>query len=262
MAGIVAACPSTATIASTVAATALVCAVTIRLALAARYRLRALWAEWRTAGVIATGEATATEASTVSAGTLVFTKTMRRALTTSEGTGAAASGASNGAELDVRELDSGIRRIFLNVYRITAGNWAGTAVAAHLLAISGECGVQPEHVCIVVIPEGHHKHDTICEGRVHGTQTSHLQVIGAILGVCNPVCTEAIGDGVVLVPVDGVLRVLNDIAILGVELPDLLERASVSVALGDELGGHRHWVTRIDLEIRARSPEIVDTKTV
>merc|ERR1712048_1364875 len=105
------------------------------------------------------------------------------------------------------------------------------------MGINGEGGVQPEHVCIVIVPQRHHQNNTLLERLVDCIETSLLEVIGAILGLCHPVSAEIAGDGVVLLAIDSVHRMMDCLAILCVELLYLLEFSMVGAILSDELCG-------------------------
>jgi len=114
----------------------------------------------------------------------------------------------------------------------------------------------------MIIPQRHHQNNTLLECLVNCVQASLLKVIGAVLGLRNPICTELVRDGVVLVAIDGVHGMMNGLAVLSVKLLDLLELSMVGAILGDELCGDLNRVARVDGEMRTRSPELLLTKTV
>ena len=74
--------------------------------------------------------------------------------------------------------------------RATAGTLVGDRIQ-----IKGVLGVEPEHVGVMVIPEGH---DCI----INCLHATLLKKVGAILGVYHPILEHGISDGVVLVAVD------------------------------------------------------------
>merc|ERR1712054_423182 len=86
----------------------------------------------------------------------------------------------------------------LNICRHTRVSAAGTAVCAWVSGIHRVSGVQPEHVCVVVIPQRHDKDHTCINGLLDGVQSPLLQEVGAILSGRNPITAEIIGDAVVL----------------------------------------------------------------
>merc|ERR1712087_618340 len=123
-------------------------------------------------------------------------------------------------------------------------------------------GFQPEHVGIVVIPERHHQDNTCINCLLDLAETTLLEEIGAVLGFCNPVFAEVIGDAVMLISIDSVAWVLDFFAILSVELFDLHELARICAIIGDELRGHGDWLGGINLEFRARTKEVLVAKAV
>jgi len=86
-------------------------------------------------------------------------------------------------------------------------------------------------------------------GLLHGTETTLLEEVGAILSLCDPIFAEIISDGVVLIAIHRVRRVLNPFPVLGVELLDLRQLAGVSAIVGDELSRHSDWLRRVHLKI-------------
>merc|ERR1712070_978472 len=77
------------------------------------------------------------------------------------------SGRSDGAELDVREFHCGTCLVNLHIFWGTGVSAAWTTVRARLAAVHRVSGVQPEHVCVVVIPQRHDKHNTCVDGLLH-----------------------------------------------------------------------------------------------
>jgi hypothetical protein len=187
---------------------------------------------------------------------------MCRALVTAEHATVAATGGADWSEFYVREFHLGIPMLGLNLSGNTGGGGAGTAVAADLLAVSGVSGIQPEHVGIVVIPQGHHKHHTLLESFVHGTHASLLDEIAAILGVGHPVLAELVRDGVVLISVHSVLLVLDGVPVLGIYLLHFFHWAVVGTVRSDELRGDGHWLRGVNGEFGSWSIEIGGSKTM
>ena len=81
--------------------------------------------------------------------------------------------------------------------RATAGTLVGDRIR-----IKGVLGVEPEHVGVMVIPEGHDEHSSVSEGIINCLHATLLKKVGAILGVYHPILEHGISDGVVLVAVD------------------------------------------------------------
>merc|ERR1711976_347529 len=74
-------------------------------------------------------------------------------------------------------------------------------------------------------PRETYKDYSLLKGTLDVTHASLVKKIGAILGLSNPISTEIITDGVVLVAVDSVHGMLNGLAILGVKLLHFRELA-------------------------------------
>merc|ERR1712224_212688 len=169
---------------------------------------------------------------------------------------------SNWSKLDVRELHCCISLIFLHIRGHAGVGAAGTTVGSWLSAVGGVGAVQPEHVCIVVIPQGHDKDHACVDGLLHGIQSSLLQKVRTILSGRDPVTAKVIGDAIMGLAIDCVCRVLNGLAVLFVELPHLHEFAMIGAIVCDELRGHRDRLSAINLEVGARTEEIVRAQPV
>jgi len=154
----------------------------------------------------------------------------------------ARDGRADGAEADVGEDDVAVGDLGLNLGRDTGGGRASTALGAGGAGLVDGVGrVEPEHVGVVVIPDGHDQDHRALEGLAHLSHTAlAVEVIdvteGDLLGIA-----PLLGDGVAGVAGDLGLGVGNDLAVLNVEALDLAEDASrVLVELGDDghlLGG-------------------------
>merc|ERR1712232_403521 len=147
------------------------------------------------------------------------------------------SGGTNGAKLDAREFHVGVSLIHLNICRHTRVSAASATVCTWVGGAHWVSGVQPEHVCIVIIPQGHDKNHTCINGLLDGIQASLLQEVCAVLRDRNPITAEVISDCVVLFSVDAIARVLDGLAVLLVELLHLHQLAMISAIVGDELCG-------------------------
>jgi hypothetical protein len=150
----------------------------------------------------------------------------------------------------------------LDIVRFARLTRAVPAEGTCVSGVNGVSGIQPQHVGEVVIPQGHDEDDTSINSLLDGIHAALRQEIGAILGVCNPVGAELIGDGVVGLAVDGVSRVLNDLAILLVELLHFGKFAMVGSISSDELRSHGDWLGAVNLELGSSTKEIVDTQPV
>merc|ERR1712216_182397 len=114
----------------------------------------------------------------------------------------------------------------------------------------------------MVVPQGHDENHSCVNGLLHGVEPALLQEIRTVLGDCDPVSTEVIGDGAMLLSVHGVCGVLDSLAILLVELPHLRKLAVVGTIVGDELSGHSNGLGAIDLEIGPWTEEVVRAQPV
>jgi hypothetical protein len=101
----------------------------------------------------------------------------------------------------------------------------------------------------MIIPNGHDEDDTLGESLVDGAHTTNGRevVIVAKCGLLGG--AEFIGDGIVGSHAGNVdLGVLDDLAVLNVDTADFLERTSVSVVGGLELGDDGDLLGGIDNE--------------
>ena len=94
----------------------------------------------------------------------------------------------------------------------------------------------------MIVPHGHHENHTFLKRLLHSTQATLLKEISAILGLSDPILAVVICDVIVLIAVDGVIRVLNGLTILRVELLHLCKLTVVCAIICDELGGNLHWL--------------------
>merc|ERR1712070_1033127 len=150
----------------------------------------------------------------------------------------------------------------LSICRHTRVNAASTTVRSWLRTIGGVGAVQPEHVCVVVIPQRHDKNHTCIDSLLDSVQSALLQKIRAILGGGNPVTAEVIGDGVMGLSIDGVGWVLDGLAVLLVELPHFDKFARVGAIVCDELRGHCDGLSAVNLEVGAWTKEVVSAQSV
>ena len=152
--------------------------------------------------------------------------------------GRAAKSGTDGTELDVGVGDLGVRGVGLNVRGSTGGGRAvATSDTGRGRVRSGRVvGVEPEHVRLVVVPDGHDEDHTRVERLAHGRETAELlkRVGVAERGLLRG--AEVGGDRVECVDAGDVgLRVGDHLAILDVETADLAELAGRGVVRREEL---------------------------
>jgi len=150
----------------------------------------------------------------------------------------------------------------LDILWLTRVRRASTPHCAWVSGANWVSGVQPQHVGVVVIPQGHHEHHTSVDGLLDGAEPSLVFEVRAILSSCHPIIAEIICDGVVGVAVDSVRWVFNRLAVLRVELLHFHKLAMVSAIVCDELRGHLDRLCAIHLEIRAWAEEVVHAQPV
>jgi hypothetical protein len=136
-----------------------------------------------------------------------------------------------------------------NISMHTRRGGTRTTGSTRITGIYWVCGVQPQHVGIVIIPKGHHQDNTRINCFLNLSQTSLVQEVGAILGLSHPIRTIIICDRLVLFAIHSVRWMLNSFPILGVELFHLSELAVISAISRDELGGDGDWLCAVNLEV-------------
>lgn len=144
---------------------------------------------------------------------------------------------TNGASLDVGELDGSTRVLRLDVCRLARVPGASATGDTGLVdgSIERVRGVEPVHVDLVVVPQRHDEHHALGEGIAHGLHAT----LGAEVVVVTEdgllSCAEAVGDRVAGDAGDVGRRLTKDLAVLDVEAADLHEVAVGGVVGGDEL---------------------------
>lgn len=149
---------------------------------------------------------------------------------------AVAEGGVERTELDVGEGDGGIGALLLDISGDTRVRGARAAIVAGSGAVSWVGGVEPKHVGVVVIPDGHDENHTLFHTSGHRGESAMVlkgQLIteGFLLGVA-----EVLVDGVARDTLDLGLRVGDNSAVLDVEALDLAEGTGLITSVGDELG--------------------------
>jgi hypothetical protein len=165
-------------------------------------------------------------------------------------------GGANGAELDVREDNSGVGRVLLNILRLARVSSASTTGGTKLGGISGVGRVEPEHVDRMVIPQGHNEDVSASKRSSHLVEaTKGLEgrsvTKDSLLGIA-----ERLGDGVSGNTLNGGVTVGIGLAVLDVEALDLRELG----AGADELGDNSHLLGGI--EGHAGAVEVLYTHAV
>lgn len=158
-----------------------------------------------------------------------------------------AEGGVEGAELDVGEGDGGVGELGLDLFGNTRVGRARATLVTGARAVSWVGGVEPEHVCVVVIPDGHDEDHTLGHTGGHGLEST--VVFPAVLGLVKDVLggiTEFLVDGVASDTFDLGLRVGDDGAVLDVEALDLGESAGVITSVGDELSDNSEGLAGVN----------------
>ena len=88
---------------------------------------------------------------------------------------------------------------------------------------------------------------------LNGVAIPGVKLLGAILGLRNPIRAELVCDGVVLVAVHSEHGMLDGLAVLSADPLDLVELAVVGAMLNDEMRGDLNRVAQINGGIRPRS---------
>ena len=152
-------------------------------------------------------------------------------------------------DLDVGEDDGRIGALALDRGGVAGGRRAGAAGDTRLgrVLVEGVVGVEPEHLGLVVVPEGHDEDHTGVEGIAHLRETTEVleRVRVAERGLLR--VAERVGDGVVLAHARDVrLRVRDHLPVLHVQPPDLGERARRAVVRRVELRDDGELGRRVD----------------
>lgn len=152
----------------------------------------------------------------------------------------AVEGRADGADLDVGEDDVGVGGLGLDIGGNARVSAASTASGAGAGLVGRVGGVEPEHVGVVVIPDGHDENHTLGESLAHLRKTALLSKNVLIAESLLLGGTVVCGDGVALDAGDVRLGVGKDLAVLDVEALDIGKGAAGLDELrddGDLLGG-------------------------
>jgi len=152
-------------------------------------------------------------------------------------------GRADGAEADVGEDDVGVGELLLNLGGDTRGGGALAAGGTGAGPVNGVGRVEPEHVGVVVVPDGHDEDHGLLHGDTHLLESTKLLVDVGVAENFLLSIAVGIGDGVARNTSNGGLRVGNNLAVLGVEALDLSE---VAGGVGKELGNDGDLLGGVD----------------
>jgi len=157
-------------------------------------------------------------------------------------------------EPDVRVDDLGVGSGVLDVFGLARVCRAGTTSDTGLgcVGIGGVVGVEPEHVGVVVVPDGEDENHSVGECLAHASHAA-LVLEGSGIAESRLLSVTIVGrDGIEGVHSRNVgLGVLNDLAILNVDATDLGETSGGRAAVGDELGDDGELLRGVDSEALA-----------
>ena len=112
--------------------------------------------------------------------------------------------------------------------------------------VRGVIRVEPEHVCVVVVPQGEHKDHALFQ---RGAHARHAAVGGENIDVAEEFflrLAELRCDRVTRISGVGRLGVGDDDTVLDIEAFDFRQGACVRVVVCQELGHHRDRAVRVD----------------
>lgn len=144
-------------------------------------------------------------------------------------------GRVDGTELDVGEDDIGTRGRTLNGCWHTRSRRAGTASGTLRSRANGVGRVQPQHVCVVIVPQRHDKNHARGKRLTHSGQATFALEVSLIAKRGLLRIAVGLGDGVVAGDAGGGgLGVGDEDAVLDVEALDLGQLAAGLDELGDD----------------------------
>lgn len=134
----------------------------------------------------------------------------------------------NWTVFDFTEDNLGVRVLLLDIFRFSTVSRASSSGGTWLTSfVEWEDGVEPKHVDVMVIPDGHDKGHTSSEGFSHILHTSlGFEGVGLVPSGLL-VVTGLLGEGVVGLSANGHGWVGNDSTILHVVSLDLREDSVV-----------------------------------
>lgn len=172
------------------------------------------------------------------------------------------NGRSDLTKADVRVLDVGVRVFPLDVIRIAGVGRARATLGTRQRAVDWVLRVKPEHVGLVIIPEGHDENHSAVERVRHLLHaTLGLVVIGVLEDALN-ILAHLIVDALVLLrlALNSCLGVRNQLAVLHKQALDFDNVSVRSAVLGMELGNNGERSAGVDRHSFAI--EVHDTSAV
>jgi len=169
---------------------------------------------------------------------------------------------TNIADFDVRVGDGGIGALSFKVFGLSGVSGAGTTSSTEAGRVDGVGRIEPEHVCIMIVPDREGKDHAVLVNTSGHTVDSTL-VLEAIAVAKGALLrgAEFFGDRIIRIHPGNVhFGVLDDLAVLYVDATDLLEFAVGSAIRGDELGNDGKFLLCVDGH--ARSVERLVTHAV
>jgi hypothetical protein len=108
-------------------------------------------------------------------------------------------GRTNGSKFEVAELDNSVGLCHFNFRWSTRCGWAWATSNSWLIGISigWIVAVQPEHVDIVIIPDGHDKDHAFSHGLAHLFHTALVLVVIQVTEKSFSGGAHLVGDGIV-----------------------------------------------------------------
>lgn len=153
----------------------------------------------------------------------------------------------------------GVWAISLNIFWLAGVLRAGTSgdTWSRWILIGWVVAVKPEHVDIVVVPDGHDESHATCEGLGH---LAHATLSREVIDVTEP----SLGGSAVLVTESIVVLStnvdrwsLNCLAVLDVFSLDFDNITVVGIVTCEELSDNSEWFRSVDSELASRSVEIL-----
>jgi hypothetical protein len=165
-------------------------------------------------------------------------------------------GRANGSEPDVREDNSRVGRVLLNILGLTRVGSASTTGSTELGGVGGVGRVEPEHVDGVVVPKRHNEDVAASKRGSHAIQATERLELVVVAESSFLRSAEGVSDRVASHTLNGGVAVGEGLAVLYVEALDLRQGA----AGADELSHDGHLL--LGVEGRTRAVEVGHTHAV
>lgn len=141
--------------------------------------------------------------------------------------------------------------------------WATSCTWCAWVRVHRLCGIKPQHVIVLVVPEGKYKCHATSERFAHLLHTSVLGesiLIPEDLLVKTACCVRE--RRLVMKTLPACLRVLDPLSILNVDAPNFAERTGIGAISCDELSYNREWFQRVQGILAAWTEEAVIAHSV